>query len=262
MGTADTKDDTIGSYSAAANGCGNCRNPDVVAVGSHVQGLRVEGSYIDVNHPEGRLDDRGFRGSGTSQAAAIASGSIALVLQKYPGLTPDQVKQFITANAMILPATGMFRQGGGELDLAGLLTANPGVRTIPRPIPLPGTGIGSLDRSRGSDRLTLDGVTLVGEQDIFGQPFKALPMAIAEALGRSWSGGTWNGRSWSGSDWAGRSWSSTCWTGRSWSGSDWLGRSWSGRSWSGRSWSGGDWSGRSWSGRSWSGGVWAGGSWN
>ena len=43
-------------------------------------GLRVPGGYIDLSHPEGILNDRYFRGSGTSEAAAITSGAVALLL--------------------------------------------------------------------------------------------------------------------------------------------------------------------------------------
>ena len=54
-GTAAIGDDTVGDYSAGTGGCGQCRNPDFVAVGSHMQGLRVPNSYLDANHPEGQL---------------------------------------------------------------------------------------------------------------------------------------------------------------------------------------------------------------
>ena len=56
-------------------------------------------SWLDVNHPEGQLDDRYFRGSGTSEAAAVTSGAVALVLQRYPTMTPDLVKRFFQTNA-------------------------------------------------------------------------------------------------------------------------------------------------------------------
>jgi serine protease AprX len=258
-GTSSFHDDVVGDYSASSAGCGACKNPDFVAVGSHLQGLRVQNSYVDVNHPEGILSDRYFRGSGTSEAAAITSGSIALILQQYPNLTPDQVKRFIAGNGQKVPGADSQAQGGGELNLAALAAKTPQsyVQKFTN-----ATGSGSLERARGADHLTADGVTLTGEQDIFGQPFNALVVAGAEAAGRSWSGGDWNGRTWSGSSWSGRTWSGSSWSGCSWSGSSWSGRTWSGSSWSGSSWSGSTWSGSSWSGRTWSGRSWSGEIWS
>ena len=71
-------------FSASGPGCGGCRNPDLVAPGSHLQGLRVPGSFVDQSTPPGIIDARFQRGSGTSESAAIVSGAAALVLQKFP----------------------------------------------------------------------------------------------------------------------------------------------------------------------------------
>ena len=46
--------------------------------------LRDPGSYIDEAHPDARVDDRYFKGSGTSQAAAVVSGAVALLLESGP----------------------------------------------------------------------------------------------------------------------------------------------------------------------------------
>lgn len=260
MGTASFSDDVMGPYSASSAGCGSCKNPDFVAVGSHIQGLRVPGGYLDQTHPEGRIGDRYFRGSGTSQAAAITSGAVALILSKYPGLTPDQVKRFITANAKKVPGADSQAQGAGEINLTQLATKTPGAYSQRF---TNGTGAGSIEASRGSDHVSSDGVTpLTGEQDIFGAPFNAAAVAASGASGTSWVGGSWNGRSWSGDGWSGRSWSGRSWSGNDWAGRSWSGRSWSGRSWSAGGWSAGTWSGGSWSGASWSGATWSGGSWN
>ena len=48
--------------------------PDVVAPGVSVVSLRAPGSTIDVTHPEGRVDNVYFRGTGTSMSTAIVSG--------------------------------------------------------------------------------------------------------------------------------------------------------------------------------------------
>ena len=400
MGTNKIKDDVVASYSARTNGCGGCKNPDIVAPGTHMQGLRVVGGFIDQNHPEGILSDRYFRGSGTSEATAITSGVVALLLDKYPDLTPDEVKYMLTNSAQNIPGWDGHFQGAGALNLPKLMTmpdpngsgsycagivtgtaptievpmgstctlsstasvtgdvkvdpggtlidlgatighdihtdhatavtitggsvvhdvtiqstygavtvqglsvghllnvtnnagsvsvsgnsvagpyqvqpsgapvpplgplpAGPDAQSFPGP---PSNGRGSLDGSRGSGHLTLNGVPLFGNEDIFGNPVDSGALAQAEATGSSWSGGMWNGSSWSGSSWSGSSWSGSSWSGSSWSGSSWSGSSWSGSSWSGSSWSGNSWSGSSWSGgdwsgSSWSGDVWAGVGWN
>jgi serine protease AprX len=260
MGTADTHDDDVASFSASSAGCGGCKNPDLVTPGAHLQGLRVPNSWIDANHPEGRLDARYFRGSGTSEAAAVMSGAVALVLQKYPTMSPDLVKRFFQTNAVKLGGFDTQAQGAGEIRLGSMVNATPpwsyaGQRFTNA------TGTGLLERSRGSDHLTRDGVTLSGSQDIFGQPVDTASLAADEAAGSTWSGGTWNGSTWSGSTWSGSSWSGSTWSGSSWSGSSWSGSTWSGSTWSGSTWSGSTWSGSSWSGSSWSGGAWASGGW-
>ena len=262
MGTAAPWDDQVASYSASAAGCNSaCRAPDLIAPGTHMQGLRVPGSYIDQNNPAGVISDRYFRGSGTSEATAYVSGTVADLLQRYPQLTPDQVKQMLTSSCDKLSGYNWKQDGCGELDLGKLLgTSVPSVSGSQQ-YNAPSTGTGSLEASRGTDHISINGVVLQGEQDIFGKPFVSAAMAALEAAGSSWSGGIWNGSSWSGSSWSGSSWSGSSWSGSSWSGSSWSGSSWSGSSWSGSSWSGSSWSGSSWSGSSWSGSSWSGGSW-
>jgi serine protease AprX len=259
MGSTNPKKSVMASFSASSAGCGSCKNPDVTAPSAHMQGLRVPNSFLDANHPEGFLSSRYFRGSGTSEATAITSGAIALLLQKYPGMTPDVVKKYLTSNAFKIAGADTQAQGAGEFQLAPMLTK------APPPAASQGfknaNGTGSIEGARGDDHLTRDGVVLSGEQDIFGMPISTPLLAALEAAGSSWSGGTWNGSSWSGSSWSGNSWSGSSWSGSSWSGSSWSTSQWTGSSWSGSSWSGSSWSGSSWSGSSWSGGSWAGAFW-
>ena len=122
MGTLKTSDDQVPSFSPWPKR-GATRGVDLVTPGAHLQGLRVANSFVDVNHPEGYLDDRYFRGSGTSQSAALVSGAAALVLQKYPDATPDQVKQLLMGTATYLNSQKSQAQGGGELNLAAALAA-------------------------------------------------------------------------------------------------------------------------------------------
>ena len=244
------------------------RRPDLLAPGKSVVSLRVPGALLDREHPEGKVvgDDTGrlFRGTGTSQSAAITSGSIALMLQRNPSLTPDQVKGLLRSSADRL-ALDNPAQGAGVLDIKGAVellekgAAPAATQTWPR-----STGLGSLQAARGSSRLVdpVDGAVLTGEVDVFGQPWDAHAWAAASTAGTAWSGGTWRGTAWAGDGYVddaflGRMWSGRMWSGESWSGRMWSGRMWSGATWSGRMWSGGDWSGRMWSGRMWSGRMWS-----
>ena len=257
MGTAAVTDDTLGGFSA--HGASGMRAPDFAAPGAHLQGLRVTNSHLDVNHPEGQIDTRYFRGSGTSQAAAVVSGTVALLAQKYPTITPDQIKNFLRSNARPLTKVDVADQGAGEIQLAPMLTKTPTAYTQTF---TPSTGTGTLEAARGTDHLTANCVVLTGEKDVFGKPFNSATVAAATAAGSTWSGGTWNGSTWSGSTWSGSTWSGSTWSGSTWSGSSWSGSTWSGSTWSGSTWSGSRWSGSPWSGSTWSGSSWSGSTWS
>jgi serine protease AprX len=255
-GTPSIGDDTIPSFSTRGDGV---RNPDVVAPGKSLQGLRVPGSYIDTQYGgTAAFEGRYFRGSGTSQAAAVVSGAAALLLQQRPSMTPDQVKALLTGTATTLPAADVQAQGNGLVNVnMALWSPTPAAKQL---FPL-STGTGSLDGARGAAKLVLGGVMLSGEKDIFGNAYSSTLHAAQEATETSWTGGTWNGSSWAGSSWAGSSWAGSSWAGSSWAGSSWAGSSWAGSSWAGSSFATGVWDGSSWAGSSWAGSSWAGSSW-
>src|SRR5262245_4837376 len=168
-GTLNPLDDTVPTFSPWPKR-GATRGVDVVAPGAHLQGLRVRNSYIDVNNPDARLAGDYFRGSGTSESAAIVSGAVALILEKYPNATPDQVKTLLTNTGLRISGKAQ-AIGGGALQLATTLVAPLPSAASARQYWTWSTGTGKLEGSRGSDHLTMDGVVLDGERDIFGQPF-------------------------------------------------------------------------------------------
>jgi serine protease AprX len=250
-GTATTADDVVSSFSNDGDGT---RNPDVVAPGDQVVSLRSSGSYLDKTYPQARIGDRLFRGSGTSQAAAVVSGAAALLVQQRPTATPDQIKALLMGTANAIPNATAAQQGSGLVDLAE-------ARTAPTPNAVQrftvSTGLGSLELARGSVHVTVGTRQVRGEVDVRGRAFDVRTWAAGLRNGTNWSGMSWSGMSWSGMSWSGMSWSGMSWSGMSWSGMSWSGMSWSGMSWSGMSWSGMSWSGMSWSGMSWSGTDWA-----
>jgi serine protease AprX len=244
-GTATTADDVVSSFSNDGDGT---RNPDVVAPGDQVVSLRSSGSYLDKTYPQARIGDRLFRGSGTSQAAAVVSGAAALLVQQRPTATPDQIKALLMGTANAIPNATAAQQGSGLVDLAE-------ARTAPTPNAVQrftvSTGLGSLELARGSVHVTVGTRQVRGEVDVRGRAFDVRTWAAGLRNGTNWSGMSWSGMSWSGMSWSGMSWSGMSWSGMSWSGMSWSGMSWSGMSWSGMSWSGMSWSGMSWSGTDW-----------
>ncbi len=234
------------------------RYPDIVAPGASIESLRVPGSRVATEHPEGFVNETILRGSGTSQAAAVATGAAALLLQDRPDLTPDQVKALLMDSATHLPFVLRTMQGAGLIDLTSAVAtpASDTEQDWDR-----STGTGSLEASRGSVHVAVNGEDVVGEVTVWGDAWDSEAWVEAGALGSSWTGSSWTGSSWTGSSWTGSSWTGSSWTGSSWTGSSWTGSSWTGSSWTGSSWTGSSWTGSSWTGSSWTGSSWTGSSW-
>lgn len=245
VGASDSKNTVAGwkvPTVAAFSSSGTVqRHVDLLAPGSSIVSLRAPGSYIDATHPEGLVagDTTGrlFRGSGTSQAAAVVSGAAALLLQAYPALTPDQVKAALVSTASRVPASAV-HAGAGQLDVAAALSA---LRSASLSESVTGlekvtaqdfeisTGQGSLDEARGGDSLVdPDGVPLTGEIDVQGNPWNAPAWWAASSTLSSWVGGDWMGATWTGSGWASESdgleasrWSASRWSASRWSDATW-----------------------------------------
>jgi serine protease AprX len=261
LGTLATADDVVPVFAQH----GNTKRPvDVTAPAAHVIGLRVPGSFIDTLPANtGQVGTRFQRGSGTSEATAIVAGVAALVLQKYPAATPDQVKALLTTTATKLAsgnanAPGQLVHWGHGIVNAATATATAlPTTTAATQTWAASTGTGALDATRGGVTVTDAATALTGQQDIFGHPFNPTTMAAAHTTATAWTGGTWNGSRWSGDGWSGSRWTTAAWTGTDWAGSRWTGSRWTGMTWNGSRWSGTGWNGARWTGSGWDGARWS-----
>lgn len=179
-GTADPADDAIADWSSRGN---HVRDPDFAAPGEAIVSLRVPGSFLDESYPAARVGVGRFRGSGTSQAAAVASGAAALLLSLHPSWNPDTVKAALRSSARPLGADRR-AQGQGSLDVAAAAS------TVPT---------GSVQVWPHARSFSLREIARRGRDDI----------------------NVWDGRRWSGRRWSGRRWSGLEWTGRRWNGVKW-----------------------------------------
>ncbi len=241
------------------------RNPDLVAPGTKILSRAVAGSYLADTHPAATcLDDDDqlyLRGSGTSQAAAVVSGAVAMLLEDRPDLSPDQVKELLTSTATDLGHQADL-QGNGMIDLAAALNASTPTAAESAQTFTVATGTGLLEDARGTAYVGDAGDQLTGEMTAFGGDFNAADHAAAQNNGTTWTDQTWDGATWSGGTWSGATWSGATWSGATWSGATWSGATWSGATWSGATWSGATWSGATWSGATWSGATWSGATWS
>jgi serine protease AprX len=263
-GTTTTGDDTLATFTnlSSTTTAGAAGQVDLLAPGTSIASLRVPGSNVDNLYPSARLGETLFKGSGTSQATAVVSAAAALLLQAKPTATPNQVKDWLTKGATALTTGTAATLGLRELNVNGAL-ARTGT-TVATPALKLSTGTGPLQGSRGTSRLSLDGVTLTGERTVWGS-FTSSAWASTANSGATWVGGLWLGTriagdNWTGTSWASKTWGAAAWTATPWAGSTasgWSDPSWSGRTWSGRTWSAGTWSGRTWSSDGWSAATWS-----
>jgi serine protease AprX len=252
-GTATNADDAVPSWSTRGN---NARHVDLVAPGASVLGLRDPGSYVDERNPSAVVGGRFFRGSGTSQAAAVVSGEAALLLQSNPTLTPDQVKYQFVQSAVAFNQANSTLRGAGTTNVRAAQT-----RSVPKSAVAQNyvwsTGKGSLDAARAGSYVDDGYGAITGEVDIFGNAWNGPAWAQATAAGTAWSGGSWRGELWTDSTGNPVAWTGLDWNARMWRSADWDARMWRDGSWDARMWRDTEWSARMWRSAGWSDQAWA-----
>lgn len=132
----DPTDDRLTSFSSTGPTYEGFVKPEIVAPGGHILAT-MPNDLADVKTSlayrvfQANNDSRTlFPLSGTSMAAAVTSGAVALLLQAQPNLTPDEVKCKLMATARVAvqangtPAYSVFQQGNGSLDVLAASTSS------------------------------------------------------------------------------------------------------------------------------------------
>ena len=119
----DGSDDRLASFSSTGPTYEGFVKPELVAPGGHMAASMPRNSYL-ANLDPGSMSagQQMFTMSGTSQAAAVTTGVVALMLQSDPSLTPDTIKcrllssarPAVTASKTL--AYSVFQQGAGLIN--------------------------------------------------------------------------------------------------------------------------------------------------
>ena len=138
----DWTDDYLAEFSAAGPTQDAFIKPDLIAPGAHMMGMMGKNSYISQQHEANQVGDtKYFEMSGTSQAAAVVTGVVALMYQQNPDLTPDEVKYRLMITSMPMIEGGVepeiakanysvFQQGAGRINAPDAVFAVEGVDGI------------------------------------------------------------------------------------------------------------------------------------
>ena len=114
------ENDAITSYS---NGCGVAKNYCISAPGGELNFGRDAGIYSTVNQSDSTESGDYAYKQGTSMAAPVVSGSIALLKEQFPNLTPTQLVDLLISTATDLGAAGVDEvYGVGKINLGSAAT--------------------------------------------------------------------------------------------------------------------------------------------
>jgi serine protease AprX len=142
MGTVDRADDTMAAFSSRGPGAIDASaKPDLVAPGVGIESLSDPASamYTSMSPyllpgtiPTSYLPYLSL--SGTSMATPVVAGTIALMLQANPSLTPNAVKAILQYTAQLYPSWDPLTEGAGFLNAQGAVElarafADPSVET-------------------------------------------------------------------------------------------------------------------------------------
>jgi serine protease AprX len=180
-GTLKLSDDSVAAFSSYGTIDGIAK-PDLVAPGANIIGYLPDNEKLTVGqeHPSHMVNKDYFRMSGTSMAAPIVSGAVALLLQDEPTLTPDQVKYRLMATAVrsrtIWPGYSAQHAGSGYLNIRAAIDFS------------------SSQRANAGR-----------------QPSDLLMTGSAPLTADNWSSANWSSANWSSANWSSASWGGDTW---------------------------------------------------
>jgi serine protease AprX len=209
--TATTDDDNIADWSAWGYTEDGFAKPEVSAPGRYMVTEVPNGSTLTTEYPDKvqstSADSTIMQISGTSFSAPVVSGTVAEMLARNPGWTPDQVKGELMKSARTIPNATPGSAGVGEITAPW--AAND---TDP---PNPNAG---LDQYLTTDA---SGATV----------FNSASWKTAAQNDSAWNDSAWNDSAWNDSAWNDSAWNDSAWNDSAWNDSAWNDSAWNDSAW-------------------------------
>jgi serine protease AprX len=253
-GDGVASNDSVPAWSSQGPTAQGRMKPDLVAPGRSLVATRAPGSTVESSNPDALVGSAYIKGSGTSEATAVTSGAVALLLAAHPGWTPDQVKYALTSTASRLGGAPTTAQGAGRLQTRSALGAFVGLVVPQVPLAL---GTGTLDASRGlADKVAItcpDGVTrtVEGNATTWCGPWSSSAWTSSAWTSSAWTSSAWTSSAWTSSAWTSSAWTSSAWTSSAWTSSAWTSSAWTSSAWTSSAWTSSAWTSSAWTSSAW-----------
>ena len=190
QGTKETINDQLATYSSRATTQDGFAKPEILAPGARIVAPLATGSAFATLCPTCIVGAAYIRAGGTSMAAPVVAGAVALMLEAHPEWTPDQVKAALLKTGRDLPGVT-----GDALVVDKAANPGPGPLTANRnltPSTLIDASTGDIDYTRSSwSRSTW---TSAGGATSAGWARSSWSCSCATGTEAVWSRSSWSGR--------------------------------------------------------------------
>ena len=179
--TVGAADDTLADFSSRGVSLDGHAKPDVVAPGRQIVAPLAGPNVTIARQFPDRISDNGLyvRLSGTSMAAPAVAGVVALILERYPNLKPNQIKWLLANTA---------RSYQGKVGNAGLI-----------------------DAAAALQRAALGGVLEANQGQALNLNIASGLNAVAGTTSAYWDSAYWDSAYWDSAYWDSAYWDSAYW---------------------------------------------------
>ncbi len=255
LGTASQADDVVTTWSSRGLTQDGITKPDVVAPGRYIVSDIDLTSILAIGNPTRLVDQFYFRMSGTSMAAPVVSGVVALMLEQHPDWSPGQVKHVLTTTAQGLASDPSSREvlADRAVFYAGQLTD---LNDSDRPH-TPGKNkrqefvakIGLIASVLGAPDPQAEAALVGLDLNDIGPPGTTLDTVNWEAI--KWGAIKWDAIKWAAVKWDAIKWAAIKWDFINWDAIKWSAIKWGAIKWDAIKWSFITWDAIKWTAIKW-----------